>query len=149
MTVANLMTDSSWFFPSLTLYKWLSLPGYTMTFVGQESKYGVDVLHVAVSLTASTFPPDMAATFQHESRTEVYLDSSSGLPVALGFNIHPDKNDLLDIPVEIHFSDYRSANGIQVPFHVERYLNGGLILDLHFDTVTLNSGVSTSDFQIQ
>jgi hypothetical protein len=79
---------------------------------------------------------------------EIYLNSASGLPVALTSNTQPDNNLLLDIPVEIRFSDYRAVNGAQVPFHVEKYLNNTLILDLHFDAVTLNTGLSVSDFQV-
>lgn len=145
----NLMTDSSWFFPSLTLSKWLSTPGYTVSLVGQESRNGEAVEHVTVSLLASALPADISAIFQHLSRTEIYLDSTSGLPVALAFNVHPDNDSVLDIPVEIRLSDYRALNGAQVPFHVEKYLNNNLILDLHFDAVTLNTGLSVSDFQVQ
>jgi hypothetical protein len=145
----NLITDSSWFFPALTLGRWLSIPGYAISFVGQESKDGEAVQHVTVTLLATIFPADISAMLQRLSRMDIYVDSASGLPVALAFNIHPDHNNSLDIPVEIRLSDYRLVNGVQVPFHVEKYLRTGLILDLHFDSVTLNTGLSASDFQVQ
>lgn len=149
LSLHNLLTDSSWFFPALTLNRWLSTPGYAISLVGQESRNGQAVQHVTVSLVASTLPAGVSATFQHLSQMEIFLDSGSGLPVALTFNTHPDNNLLLDIPVEIRLSDYRAVNGAQVPFHVEKYLNNGLILDLHFDAVTLNTGLSVSDFRTQ
>jgi hypothetical protein len=149
MSQHNLLTDSSWFFPPLTLSKWLSTPGYAISLVGQESRNGGTVEHVTISLLATTLPADISATFQHLSQTEIYLDSASGLPVALAFNIHPDNNLLLDIPMEIRLSDYRNVNGARVPFHVEKYLNNSLILDLQFDAVTLNTGLSTGEFQLQ
>jgi hypothetical protein len=145
----NLVTDSSWFFPAMTLTRWLSIPGYAISLVGEESLNGETVEHITVSLLATTFPADMSAMFQHLSRTEIYLDSASGLPAALAFNIHPDNDAVLDIPVEIRISDYRVVNGAQVPFHVERYLNNVLFMDLHFNVVTLNTGLSAADFPIQ
>jgi len=44
---------------------------------------------------------------QRLSQTDLYLDSTTLLPAAMTFNIHPDDNALLDIPIEIHFSEYR------------------------------------------
>jgi hypothetical protein len=149
MSQHNLLTDSSWFFPPLTLSKWLSTPGYAISLVGQESRNGVTVEHLTVSLLASALPADLSATFQHLSQSEIYLDSASGLPVALAFNIHPDNNLLLDLPVEIRLSDYRNVNGIQVPFHVQKYLNNSLILDIQLQTATVNSGLTASAFAIQ
>lgn len=149
MAQHNLLIDSSWFFPAMTLSRWLSIPGYSISFVGQESRNGESVQHVSVALLASAFPADWAATFQHLSQTEIYLDSASGLPVALAFSIHPDNNALLDLPVEIRLSDYRPVNGVQVPFHVQKYLNNGLILDLQFESVGLNTGLAAADFQIR
>jgi hypothetical protein len=149
MALHNLIIDSSWFFPAMTLSRWLSIPGYAITLIGQETRNGESVQHVSVWLTATALNADVADTFRHLSQTEIYLDSSSGLPAALTFNIHPDNNMLVDLPIEIRLSDYRVVNGAQVPFHIEKYLNGALILDLHVDAVTLNSGLSGSDFQIQ
>jgi hypothetical protein len=149
MALHNLLTDSSWFFPAMTLNKYLSIPGYAISLIGEESLNGVAVEHISVSLLATAYPADISAAFQRLSRTEMYLDSASGLPAAFAFNIHPDKDAILDIPVEIRFSDYRAVNGAQVPFRVEKYLNNSLILDLQFDAVTLNTGVSVSNFQIQ
>src|SRR4029077_19079239 len=139
----------SWFFPALTLNRWLSTPAYSISLVGQESRNGGTVEHVTVSLTASGLPADDSATFQHLSQMEIYLDSASGLPIALTFNTHPDNNLLLDIPVEIRFSDYITVNGVQVPFHVQKYLNNNLMLDIQLQAATLNTGLTASAFAIQ
>jgi len=53
---------------------------------------------------------------------------------------------ILDIPVEIRFSDYRPVSGAQIPFHVEKFLNNTLLLDLQFTNAQLNSGLSASLF---
>jgi hypothetical protein len=53
------------------------------------------------------------------------------------------------MPVDVRFSDYRTVDGTQVPFHIEKYLNGGLILDLHLQTAALNTGVSPASITEQ
>lgn len=149
MALLNLMTDSSWFFPAMTLNRWLSIPGYGISLVGQESRNGETVEHITVFLLATAFPSNMSTMFQHLSQTEIYLDSASGLPVALAFQTHPDNNALQDIPVEIRLSNYQAVNGVQVPFHVQKYLNNNLFLDIQFQTAILNSGLTASAFTIQ
>ncbi len=64
------------------------------------------------------------------------------------FNVHPDSNALLDIPVDVRFSDYRTVSGAKVPFHVQKYLNNGLVLDFQAQSVTLNSGLAASSFSL-
>lgn len=139
-----LLIDPAWFFPIFPISRGLAT-GYTATYVGQETHNSVAVQHLSISQQPAD-SSDTAALLQHLSQMDLYLDSSTFLPIALAFNIHPDDNALLDIPVEIRFSDYRSVNGAQVPFHVQKFLNNGLILDLQFQTATLNTGLSASSF---
>jgi hypothetical protein len=148
MALYNLMNDSSWFLPAMTLTKWISIPGYAISYDGQETRNGEAVQHFTVSLLATAFSPEMSSTFQHLSKTDIYLDSASGLPVALAFATHPDNNGLLDIPVEIRLSDYRAEGGVQIPFHVQKYLNNSLLLDIQLESATINSGLTTSAFTI-
>jgi hypothetical protein len=144
----NLFTEPG-YFPALTLSALLSAPNAVVTYVGPETRNGQSVLHVTASQQFPDLPGDVAALMRHLSQVEVFLDSSTLLPAAILFNIHPDNNALLDIPVELRFSDYRSASGAQVPYHVQRFINNGLALDLQFDSVTFNSGLSTATFEVQ
>jgi hypothetical protein len=142
----NLMTDSSWFFPALTLGKLISSQGSTVSFVGQETRDGASVVHLTASqqFPAPDVPAEIATEMQHLSQMDIFLDSSTQLPVALAFNQHPDDDMGLDIPAEVRFSDYRAVNGVQVPFHIQRYLNNSLILDIQLQAATLNSGLTAS-----
>ena len=78
----------------------------------------------------------------------MYLDSASLLPVAITFNLHPDVDAGTDIAAEVRFSDYRLVSGIRVPFHVQEFLNGGLVLDILISNVTVNLGLQDTDFGI-
>jgi len=144
----NLMTDPSWFFPAFLIGRVLSSSNYVAAYVGHETRDSVAVEHLTISQTFAT-SPQAGALLRHLSQIEIYLDSGTLLPVTLAFNVHPDKDAGLDIPVEIRFSDYRRVSGAQVPFHIQKYLNNTLVLDLQFQTVALNTGLTGSAFSIQ
>jgi hypothetical protein len=144
----NLMTDPSWFFPNFTVGRLLSPSPYTLTYVGQETRNGQTVEHVMAYQSSTIQLPAGIPTFSHLTQMDLFLDSKTLLPAALAFNTHPDKDAGLDIPVEIRFSDYRSVNGAQTPFHVQKFINNSLSLDFQFDSVVLDSGLSTSSFTV-
>jgi hypothetical protein len=147
----NLMTDSAWFFPALTVGRLVSSQNSSVSLVGLETRDGVQVAHLTVfqQFSAPDVPADISMLMQHLSQMDIFLDSSTHLPIALEFDQHPDNNDGLDIPVEIRFSDYRAVNGVQVPFHIQRYLNNSLILDIQLQDATLNSGLTPTAITAQ
>jgi hypothetical protein len=145
----NMLTDSSWFFPALTLNRVASSSSIAATYIGQESLNGQSVLHVTVSqIPAVATAPD-AAIMQHLTQMDFYLNPTTYLPVALAFNTHPDSTELTDISVQVLFSNYQAFGGVQVPTHVQQFLNGCLSLDLQIQSVTLNSGLTASGFTVQ
>jgi len=145
----NLLTEPAWFFPAFAIARRLSGSGFVATYVGQETHDGQAVEHVLVSQTSSIQNPHGTPTLQHLTQTDFFLDSTTFLPAVISFNTHPGNDMGLDIPIEVRFSDYRSANGAQVPFHVQRYINNILSLDFQAESVTLNSGLSASAFRAQ
>jgi hypothetical protein len=92
--------------------------------------------------------PRVTAMITHLSGTEVYLDANSFLPIAFAFNTHPDTDASIDIPVEVEFSDYRPVNGVEVPFHIQKFLQGELVLDFAATNAALNTGLNDSDFSL-
>ena len=143
----NLLTDSSWFFPALTLNRIVSSTTTIETYVGQETLNGQSVLHVSVSHPPAVADPQTAT--EHLTQMELYLDPTTFLPVALSFTTHPDDNYLLDIPVQILFSNYQVVSGVQVPFHIQKFLNNSLLLDLQLQSAVLNSGLTPGAFSVQ
>jgi hypothetical protein len=146
MAVHNCLTDPAWFMPALSVLSQLSNPSLIAVYVGQETKDGVAVQHVHFALQSAS--PDPTGLIQSLSAEEVYLNASTFLPVALVFNSHPDNNANANIVVEIDFSNYQAVNGVQVPFRIQKLLNGNLFLDLTIQNVTLNSGLADSAFSI-
>ena len=145
----NCWTDAEWFFPPLSSLAALGSPDLAVSYLGQESRLGISVQHLRFWRQVSTRSTNAIQLIHRLSAVDMYLDSASLLPVAITFNLHPDVDAGTDIAAEVRFSDYRLVSGIRVPFHVQEFLNGGLVLDLEFQTVTLNTGLSPSAFSLQ
>jgi hypothetical protein len=143
----NLMTDSG-LFPDFTLANLIASQKTVATYVGQETRNGSTVIHISAYQQLPGITGDAALLPQHLSQIEIFLDPTTLLPASIAFNTHPDNNALLEIPIEVDFSDYRVANGIQVPFHVQKYLNNSLFLDLQFQSVAVNTGLTTGLFSL-
>lgn len=151
----NCLTDAAWFFPVLTVLSQVSNPSVTATYVGQETRNNEAVQHLRFttqlpSVATSTNMSASAIAFVTSLTAEdVYLDSTSLLPVAILFNAHPDNNAAANIAVEIDFSNYQSTAGAQVPFRIQELLNNSLFLDVTIQSVSLNSGLSAANFSAQ
>ena len=67
------------------------------------------------------------------STAKLSLDPATFEPTSLRFNLHPDKDANTDIPIVVRYSDYREVSGTSIPFHIQKYLNNGLVLDLQVE----------------
>jgi len=145
MAPHNCWTDASWFFPELSSAFSFSQSVH-LSYVGLETANGASVQHIGVSKIAFDKSGNPVASIAQWSQVDVFLDSQSLLPVGIRFNIYPDNDTNVRIPVEIIFSEYHVVNGIQVPFHIQRYIANGLNLDLTITSATFNTGLSSSNF---
>jgi hypothetical protein len=139
----NCWGDPGWFFPALSSLSGLD-PTVVFSYVGLENQAGVSVQHLRSFRAVSAI-----AVSQQLSMMDFYLDASSFLPVSLAFTAHLDNNSNVNIPIVVQLSNYQATNGLQVPMHVQQYLQGGLLLDSVITGVTVNSGLPDSDFTIQ
>ena len=146
MAFHNLLTEPAWFSPAIAITRALSTSGYVATYIGQETRDSATIQHVVLSQSSAS--ADVPPLLQHLSQIDLYLNSSTLFPAAMTFAIHPDNNALLDIPVEVRFSDYRAVNAAQAPFHVQQFINNTLFLDLQFQSVTFNTGLTSSSFAL-
>ncbi len=147
----NVAPLSPWFFPAILLQTLEQGSDITVEYAGREKRSHRDVAHLTVAkqVPALHHPSVMLTLLQKAARVDLYLDTTSGLPVAIAYNTHPDKNLARDIPVEIRFSDYRSVDGVQVPYQLQKYLNHARVLDVRVSTTSLNSGLSASSLGLQ
>jgi len=148
MAFHNLQTEPAWFSPAIAITRVLSSSSYIATYIGQETRNSATVQHVAL-YQQSPASGNTAPLLQHLTQIDLYLDFSTLLPAAITFAIHPDNNALLDIPVEVRFSDYRAVNVAQVPFRVQQFVNNSLFLDFQAQSATINTGLAASTFSVE
>jgi hypothetical protein len=143
----NLLSEPAWFSPVTAISHQLAIPGFVATYVAAETLDSQSVQHVSLS-QQPTASFSVVTLFPHLSQVDLYLDSSTFLPAAMTFSVHPDDNELVDIPIEVRFSDYRLVNGTQVPYHIQRFLNNGLVLDIQLENAAVNTGLPSTNFGV-
>lgn len=148
MALHNCWVDPTWFFPAISIQSALNDSQIAFTYVGADTKAGVAVQHIQISRLVPGQIASATQLIQELSRTDIYFDASTYLPVAIDFNEHPDFAADINTPVEIQFSDWQTVNGVQMPSHIQKFRQGSLSLDLTGLTVSVNAAISPSDFTI-
>jgi hypothetical protein len=138
----NCATDAAWFFPALSALSQLSNPNLIVTYIGNETKGGANVQHLHFVIQN----PVASGLFQQLGAEDIYLNASTNLPVAITFYAHPDNDASANLLVEVDYSNYQAVNGVQVPFRIQRLLNGTVLFDLAVQSATLNSGLTSAAF---
>lgn len=141
----NVLTDASWFYPGLSCLSKYGSTNYIFKYLGLTQHSGLSTQHIQVASIA----PTAMSSLQRLSTTDFYLDPVSFLPLAVDFKVHPDTDMNTDIPVEILFANYQSVNLAQVPFHIQKMLDGGVVLDITVTSAVLNSGILDTSFTLQ
>jgi len=145
----NCWINANWFFPALSALAATSDSSLIFTYVGLENRGNGTVQHIQVYRYLSGQKATLIALTQAVSTENIYLDSTSLLPVAFTYNTHPDDDASTRISVEIDFSNYKAVNGVQIPMHVQKFISGELALDIVLTRAVLNSGLSDGLFAVQ
>jgi hypothetical protein len=143
MANQNLMVDTGWF-PAFTFGSLISSSDSVLAYVGPETRNGASVIHISASQSFPGLSGHPAALSQHLTQVDIYLDPTTFLPVSYVYNSHPDNNELLDLPTEIRYTNYQNSGGRQIPFHVQKYINNTLVIDLQFQNASLNTGLTAT-----
>jgi len=148
MAAHQCWTPAAWFSPLAWLQTASGIDA-VVSYVGSETYNGasVDHLHAYRAISAQS---DLASSLlQGLTSFDLYLDSNTHLPLAVGISAHPDDDAGTNIPAAIQFLNYQSVNGVQLPYRLQRFVQNSLYLDITVTSATINSGVSSSDFQLQ
>ncbi|MGA3325825.1 MAG: hypothetical protein ABSF45_15235 [Terriglobia bacterium] len=148
MELHNCWPDADWFYPGLSLGALNSDPGLGLAYVGPVTKNGVAVVDLRLFRAVPSASGGVNTTILKLSAEDIYLDPTSLLPLFLDFNVHPDADFTCSIPVEIVFAQYRTMSGVAVPTRIQKFLNGGLLLDLTVGSAAINSGLPASEFAV-
>jgi hypothetical protein len=142
----NCATDAVWFFPELSSLTQSANPTFVFKYIGTEQYNGVTSQHIQVyQIPGQNQPPSI----QRLSAIDFWLNAGSSLPLGIRLKTHADDDMNLDIPVTVNFANYQPVQGVQVPFHVQRMLNGGVVLDAALTSAVFNTGLPESLFTLQ
>jgi len=139
---------AAWFFPALELTVALA-PGYQLADLGTSDVDGVPAAHLRLTRAVPGQTPAMTAELAQLSQADYYLDPATLLPRALRFLRHPTGAVNSGEPVEIRYSDWRQVQGVKVPYHIERWVNGTLQLAVTVTSVEINPALAAERFQLQ
>src|SRR5579875_2242861 len=127
----NCLKPTIWFLPSLNIQA-ATMPASTnLADLGVESTPTGGLRHLRAQFAPALFEGDASALAQlPECAVDIDLDPTTSLPVTLRFGVRPDNGADVKIPIVVKFSDYRNVNGVQIPYRIERYVNGTLQLQI-------------------
>ena len=128
---SNCSVPVPWFAASLFSQPASQLPSSLLTTDdGQVSKNGSTFHQISYWPNLQSINITLTNRLIAGSRVKVLYDLQTFLPASLEYFIHPDSDDLQNIPVRVVFSNYRSVSGVMLPFHIEKYVNRTLQLQL-------------------
>jgi hypothetical protein len=134
----NCLIAIPWFSPNLFVQPSVMLPALLGTKDdGVVTKSGSTFHQVSYLLNLTGSDASSTSQMVSQSTVNVFYDPQTFLPASLEYFIHPDNNDLQNIPVRVVFSNYQSVSGVMLPFQIERYINRTLQLKLNVSNATV------------
>lgn len=134
----NCLKPIGWLFPALTLQPNRTPTSAGFLDLGLESVSAGKLRHLQAEVVDSTLPSKMLAESMRRSTMDLGVDPTTFLPTMLTYQVYPDNGPPLNVAIEIRYSDYRKIGTAEIPFHIQRYINGALQLDLQITSVTLS-----------
>ena len=121
------------------------LPNMNLTYVGVEKVYGLAAYHIMFTLVPTDGTPSEVVA--QISEFHVFVDVQTFLVTKTqSYIFSPEAIENRSL-AEMYYSDYRSINGLLVPFQVSRYISGEKYCDITFSSVTTDVGLTDTDFQ--
>jgi hypothetical protein len=129
-----------WFLPPLSLQPSL-LPSYLGAVDLGSGTVGFGsptYRHLQGELVLANLTGALTSDIMQRSTADLGLDPTSLLPAVLAYTIRPDNGAPIPIAIEIHYSNYQAINGVQIPFTIQRYVNGSLQLEIAVSSAQVN-----------
>ena len=129
-----------WFLPPLSLQPSLVSSSLGAVDLGTSTVgFGTTTYrHLQSQLVLPDMSSALASTMMQRSTADLGLDPTSLLPAVLAYTIWPDNGAAIPIAIEIHYANYQLINGVQVPFSIQRYVNGSLQLQITVTSAQVN-----------
>jgi len=134
IAVHNCLTGGVSMAPLIIASYYSGTTDFTLSLASDTSGRAVITAYPTIAASSS-----VAALVQRSAQAQIVFDPNTYLPLVYRYRLHPDDNAERDIPAEVRFSNYQATGGVQVPRHIQRFVNGTLELDITITNVVLNS----------
>jgi hypothetical protein len=104
-------------------------------------------IRIHKNAVASTTDADGSAN--RIQTADYFFDPNTYQLVGVQDQTHPVKSMTRNIAHAVYFSDYRSINGVSLPFSVTEYIGGQKTWSIQLSAFSFNTGLTDADFQIQ
>jgi hypothetical protein len=139
-------SSQCFYFPLPFLFGILNNADYSVQYIGQEAVGSSTANHIVVQNTFNSTPTyKFLAPF---TVAEIWIDAASGLPVKIGMIRRDGGGSAPKIPISVVYSNYQTISGMRYPFTIQEYLTETLWATTTIHSVTFNSGLTDSNFQV-
>jgi hypothetical protein len=133
--------------PALSILSEWQSSNVEVRYVGTDTVNGSPVQMVAISLIP-TSDPQWVRFYRSTTQTLFYIDQATNLVSKIQYQNFAENDSNVSEKVEIFFTDYRVASGVQVPFTQSTYADGRLRSTLTLTSVAFNMGLTEAEFAI-
>lgn len=134
-------------FPLPLFTAMLSYSDSVYEYIGSENLDNVECQHIRVYRTFAS-QPDLAYLASFTTR-DIWIDSKTGLPLRLTYSLRDGTGAVPTTSVTISFSNYQQTGRIQFPLEIVRSINGTPWMIITISSVTLNTGLSDTNFALR
>jgi len=127
-----------WFLPALSLQSSSMSASLGIADMGTGTIGSGTYRHLQSQLVFSDTPQSITSQVMQFSTTDLGLDPVSLLPSVLTYTLYPDSGSSTPIAIEIDYSNYTAVSGVQIPFTIQRYVNGSLQLAITLSSAQIN-----------
>lgn len=143
---ANAVNFGSLTLPYVHIAAGLNDQSTSLSYIGVNSQDNRKTYDIRIQ---QALPPDRDPTgiLGKLTRRDFFIDTQTFQIVRVSDMVHPEKITTIDIPHEIEFSDYRSVNGVALPFSISEKTDGQHTYTIQISQISFNSGLQDADFQ--
>jgi len=123
----------AWFLPELSLFL-SSPPTAEWGLLAQNAD--VATPHLKFNYSSSGTTPSGKVPIR--TALDLELSSTTLLPSKATYFMHPDNHLNFNILVQIVYQNYREISGVNIPFRIQKFVNGTLVLDITLNSATVN-----------
>jgi len=146
-TLELAVNDQCTDFPLPLLLAALYNPDSAFRYIGAESLNGTPVKHIQLSNAYSS--NSRLRPLAPFSTKDIWFDSTSGLPLKIAYVRRAGAGEVPSFAVEVSFSNYTRVNGVLYPFQIEKSFNGTPWQTITIQSVSFNTGLTASQFQVE